>query len=175
RARGAYPNTVAALVNYIAKNAPLFDRDRDQVDRRTIIDAWLNDRRVYHVIVCPNDGHRIDDMAGYGRVLLAAWEQRTGPLEWVASAEEKPDRAHPDGNRHLHVLIRGVRDDRDLFFGRTLTYTWLRRDAVEVTTDRLGYMDERERRALTDQRIRMRELQRDLVRGADRGLGGLAL
>ena len=157
RARGAYPNSIAALAGYLSKEGPLFDRDRAGIDTVEIVEAWGADRRVFHVIVSPNDGHRIADMTAYGREIVAAWEERIGPLEWVAAVERKPDMAHPDGNQHLHVMVRGVQHDRDLFLDPAVVTHWLRHDAVEVTTDRLGWMDERERRAYEDQLAEMRE------------------
>lgn len=174
RARGAFPNTVSALAGYLAKEGRLFDRDRDDVDPRRIVRDWSEDRRVFHVIVSPNDGARIADMPAYAREVVAAWERRVGPLEWVASVEAKPDRAHPEGNRHLHVMVRGVQDDRDLSFGHSVIAHWLRHDAMEAATDRLGWMDERERRAVEARALeRERRRDRPRERGRDRadGLG----
>lgn len=145
RARGAFPNTVSAPAGYLAKEGRLFDRDRD------------------------DDGARIADMPAYAREVVAAWERRVGPLEWVASVEAKPDRAHPEGNRHLHVMVRGVQDDRDLSFGHSVIAHWLRHDAMEAATDRLGWMDERERRAV-EARALERERRRDRADGLGRGL-----
>ena len=181
RRNGAYANSVAALANYLAKEGQLFDRDRQGVDKREVVDPWSHDRRVFHVVVSPNDGDRIDDMVAYGRALVAAWERHTGRLEWVAAVKIKPDMAHPEGNRHLHVMIRGVQDGHDLFLDRELVSHGLRRDAIEVTTDRLGWMDERERQALERQleimRVR-RAQERERVperEPEDRKLGGRAL
>ena len=180
RARGAYPNSVAALAGYLSKEGPLFDRDRAGIDTVEIVEAWGADRRVFHVIVSPNDGHRIADMTAYGREIVAAWEERIGPLEWVAAVERKPDMAHPDGNQHLHVMVRGVQHDRDLFLDPAVVTHWLRFDAIEVTTDRLGYMTERERRDFERQLVemqRLREQQRGREAGRDdlHDLGGREL
>ena len=180
RARGAYPNTVAVLANYLAKEGPLFDRDRLGIDTAEIVDAWSADRRVFHVIVSPNDGHRIDDMVSYGRDVVAAWERRVGPLEWVASVERKPDMAHRQGNQHLHIMVRGVQHDRDLHLDPDVVSRWLRHDAIEVTTDRLGYMTERERQDFDRQLVemqRLREQQRGREAGRDdlQDLGGREL
>ena len=186
RRNGAYANSVAALANYLSKEGPLFDRERTGVDKAGIVEAWGHDRRVFHVVVSPNDGDRIDDMVAYGRAVVAAWERHTGTLEWVAAVERKPDMAHPQGNQHLHVMIRGVQDERDLFLDRDLVSHGLKREAVEVTTDRLGWMDARERQALDRQLevMRQRREERDRAeptrdqhdRGQhERDLGGRAL
>lgn len=177
RARGAFPNAVAVLANYLAKDGPLFGRDGASLDPRDIARAWGDDRRVFHAIVSPNDGHRIDDMAGYARDVLAAWERRTGPLDWAAAVEDKPDRAHPGGNRHLHVMIRGVQDGRDLFLARGVIAHGFREDAMEAATRRLGWMDERERQAFDRQRAAMERLRGrgDAGRDAARELGGHGL
>lgn len=171
RARGAFPNSVAVLVNYLAKEGPLFDRDRLGIDKGEVAVAWSDDRRVFHVIVSPNDGYRIDDMVAYGREVMTAWERRVGELEWVAAVERKPDMAHPDGNQHLHVMIRGVQDDRDLYFERDVVTHWFRFDAVEVTTRTLGWMDERERQAYERQLALMQRLREE--RGHEIGRDGL--
>jgi hypothetical protein len=56
---------------------------------------------------------------------LAAWECHTGRLDWVAAVETRPDMAHLEGNKHLH-MIRGVQDGHDLCRGPPLV---LRREA----------------------------------------------
>lgn len=180
RARGAFPNSAAALANYLAKDGPLFDRERLGIDGQDIAEAWGHDRRVFHVIVSPNDGDRIGDMVSYGRAVMAAWENRVGRLDWVASVERKPDMAHAHGNQHLHVMIRGVQDERDLFFERDVVTHWFRADAIDVTTRTLGWMDERERQAYERQLAameRLREQQRGREAGRDdrHELGGHAL
>lgn len=176
RRNGAYANSVAALANYLTKQGPLFDREGEGVDKERIVDAWSHDRRVFHVVVSPNDGDRIDDMAGYGRAVVAAWERRVGPLEWVAAVETKPDMAHPQGNRHLHVMVRGVQHEHDLFLDREVIGHGLRQDAVEVATDRLGWMDERERRGFERQLELMRERREERKRPApDREPGERAI
>jgi hypothetical protein len=78
-------------------------------------------------------------------------------LEWVAAVESKPDMAHPEGDKHLHVMIRGVQHEHDLWLDREVISHGLRQDAVEAATDRLGWMDERERRDLERQLAVMRE------------------
>ncbi len=171
RARGAFPNSVAVLANYLAKDGPLFDRDRLGIDKGEVAASWSDDRRVFHVIVSPNDGHRIDDMVAYGREVMTAWERRVGELEWVAAVERKPDMAHAQGNQHLHVMIRGVQDDRDLYFERDVVTHWFRHDAVEVTTRTLGWMDERERQAYERQLALMQRLREE--RGREIGRDGL--
>src|SRR3546814_11285603 len=78
RANGAYANSVAALANYMTKDGELFDRERDAVDKRQIVESWSNDRRVFHVIVSPNDGHRVGDMVASGPEIGRAWRRGRG-------------------------------------------------------------------------------------------------
>jgi hypothetical protein len=177
RRNGACANSVAALANYLTKQGSLFDREGEGIDKDRVVEAWAHDRRVFHVVVSPNDGDRIADMVGYGREVVAAWERRVGPLEWVAVVETKPDMAHPEGNKHLHVMIRGVQHEHDLWLDRAVIRHGLRHDAVEVATDRLGWMDERERRDVERQLAVMRE-RRAQERARDapsRELGGRVL
>jgi hypothetical protein len=170
RARGALPNTTAALATYIAKEGPLFDRNQVGIDPRAVAEEWSRDRRVFHVIVSPDDGWRLHDMVGYARSVLEAWEARIGPLDWVASVERKPDAAHPQGNRHLHVMIRGVQQGCDLVLPERTVTRELRLDAMEAATDRLGWMDERERRDY-ERRVELARERRELERGRERDPG----
>lgn len=166
RARGARARRIPNLLAYVAKEGPLFDAARTGLDPRTVAAAWGEDRRIFHVILSPEHGARLD-MTEYARAVAAAWERRLGPLEWVAAVEAKPDRAHLEGNRHLHVALRGVQGGCDLVLDREVITGWLRADAVAVATERLGPMDLEERHRLDRRAERLRE-ERSLDREAGR-------
>jgi hypothetical protein len=173
RAKGARPNMTGVILQYLEKDGSLRDRDGREVDREELAREWEHDRRVFHFIVSPNDGHRFTEeelAGGRGSVaaeILARWERRAGPLEAAVSVESKPDAAHPEGNRHLHVAVRGVQGDRDLFLRQELITQRFREDAEDVVTDRLGYMTERERHEL-ELRMERNALERERERGRDR-------
>jgi hypothetical protein len=133
---------VADLANYLEKEGPMFDR-AGETTAQNVIQEWGEDRRVFHVIVSPEDGNKLthEPMQDYARDVVSRWEERTGhKLQWVASVEEKADAAHPDGNKHLHIMIRGEQDGRLLFFEKEIITDGFRHDAKEAMTDRLGYM-----------------------------------
>lgn len=169
RGKGAGRRRIGTLLDYIAKDGPLFDRTRAGIDPKVVAAAWGEDRRIFHVILSPEHGARLD-MADYARAVVASWERRLGPLEWVASVEEKPDRAHAGGNRHLHIALRGVQGRCDLVLDRDVVSGWLRADAVAVATERLGPMDLEERRRLDLRAERLRE-ERAVERALERGGG----
>lgn len=148
KARTGGKNMAGVLLRYMEKDGRLFGRDEDrEIDRREVERNWMNDRLLWHFIESPNDGHAMtdDEMKVLARETIERWEQRLGPLDWVACVESKPDAAHPDGNRHLHIAVRGVQDSRDLWIDEEMfSKQTLRFDAMEAATDRLGYMNERE-------------------------------
>jgi hypothetical protein len=166
-------------VSYITRDGQeLFGRD-GLMDGQKVAQEWGSDRKLFQVVVSPNDGHRLD-MQEYARAVVARWEQHTGPLEWVAAVHEKPDMAHAQGNRHVHVLIRGVQDGRDIRFSQAVIQHGFREMAREVATERLGPMSKREQRDLERQKSDMAERRieagamgskRDLAeRRTDRGI-----
>lgn len=144
RSRGN-ANAVANEVRYAAKEGLLFERSDTgngirQVDPEKVVSEWEFDRLAHHVIVSPNDGARLTDPNDFARKTLEYWEQKTGPLQAVWSVEEKPDKAHPDGNRHFHFVVRGEQDGHDLEFSPHMIRRGFREGAREAATDQLGYM-----------------------------------
>jgi hypothetical protein len=148
KGRAGGKNMSGVLLRYMEKDGRLFGREEGvEIDREEKSRQWEADRLLWHAMVSPNDGHMmsVEEMQTFARDTVSKWEERLGPLDWVAVVEEKPDAAHPDGNKHLHIAIRGVRDEHDLKLDRALfTDGLLRTDAMEAATDRLGYMSERE-------------------------------
>jgi type IV secretory pathway VirD2 relaxase len=146
RPRGA--NAITNEIKYASKEGPLFERGPDGVvreaDPKSLMDEWQYDRLVYHVVVSPNDGAKLTDPNEFARATLAYWEQRTGPLQAAWAIEEKPDRAHPEGNRHVHFVVRGEQDGHDLEFSAHMLRRGFREGAREAATDQLGYMTVRE-------------------------------
>ncbi len=84
-----------------------FDAGREDLDMAPVGREW---ERSDELIVSPEDAGRID-LRQHVRDLVAGMERDLGTrLEWVAI-----DHHHTD-DEHVHLLIRGVRED-----GRTLT------------------------------------------------------
>ena len=153
-------NGIANEVRYAAKEGRLYERDPEtgqvrETDAERPATEWQFDRFAHHVIVSPNDGAKLTDPNEFARATLDYWESRVGPLQAVWSIEEKPDRAHPEGNRHVHFVIRGEQDGHDLQFSAHMVRRGFRDGAREAATDQLGYMTVME----------ARDFERQLERG----------
>jgi type IV secretory pathway VirD2 relaxase len=88
-----------------------FDGTREDLDMATVVRGWeRGDEMVWSFIISPEDANRID-LRRHARDFVGGMERDLGTqLEWVAIDHHNTD------DEHLHLLIRGVRDD-----GRTLT------------------------------------------------------
>src|SRR5271170_7277815 len=88
-----------------------FDARRENLDIAVIVRGWeRGDQLMWSFIVSPEDADRID-LRKHVRELVAGMERDLGTrLEWVAIDHHNTD------DEHIHLLIRGVRDD-----GKVLT------------------------------------------------------
>lgn len=171
-------NAIANEVRYAGKEGPIFERDERtgeirEADPVQKAEEWKNDRFLHHVIVSPNDGAKLTDPNRFAQRVLENWEKHAGKLEAVWSVEEKPDRAHPEGNRHFHFLVRGVQDGKDLEFTAAMVRRGFRDGAREAATAELGAMSVREREQYERQLERMkweREREKNRDRGEERTL-----
>lgn len=113
-----------------------FDRDVAAVeDARERLSLWeRDDPRHFRLMLAPESGARIDDLAVWTREVMAGMEKDLGVrLDWMAVAHHNTD------NPHVHVILRGVREDgRDLVIARDYMARGLRERAREVTTEHLG-------------------------------------
>ena len=165
KARGAYRSSVAATLNYVAKEGRVFDHERDQLDGRDLerlADEWKDDRSIHHWIISPQDGERMNRegvmemvRSTLSHVQRGLPEDVRDDFRWTAGAEEK------DGRWHAHVAVRGVSNDRDLTFHPVFERHWIRNYAEEAVTDQLGW---RGARAMEDERThRGRTQGRDMA------------
>lgn len=139
------PAGVQALlghVRYVEREAgeegvranPFFDKTHDEADARGMVALCENDRRHYRLIISPENGRDLPDLRAYARTLLEAVEQDLGTrLQWVAGA-------HFDtGRPHLHILVRGRREDgKTLMIPAAYLSEGLRIRAEALATDSLG-------------------------------------
>ena len=88
-----------------------FDREREDLDMAAVVREWeRNDELVWSLIISPEDAERMD-LRQHVRDFVAGMERDLGTeLEWAAIDHHNTD------DEHVHLLIRGVRDD-----GRELT------------------------------------------------------
>lgn len=116
-----------------------FDRTSDQADGRAFVDRCTKDRHHFRLIVNPEHGSELPDLKGYARSFMAQVERDLGTeTDWIGGAH------YDTGRPHLHLLIRGKRDDgRDLILPREYVSHGLRHRAQEIATELLGPRRER--------------------------------
>ena len=146
-----------------------FDREREDLDMAATVRAWeRTDRVVWSMIISPEDSERMD-LRQHARDFVAGMERDLGTqLEWVAIDHHNTD------DPHIHLLIRGVRDDgRDLILDRDYISRGIRELSRELAERELGPRTEQEylqTRARGIDREYWTEIDRALERrtGADR-------
>jgi type IV secretory pathway VirD2 relaxase len=124
-----------------------FDGDNDRVDVVETARNWApaRDRLHWRFILSPDDAERVD-LRQHARMMMAQMEKDLGTkLQWVAVEHDNTDR------RHVHILVRGVRQelDRD---GKRVTLTIpgeyvaheIRNISQELIEKQLGPRSERE-------------------------------
>jgi type IV secretory pathway VirD2 relaxase len=139
-----------------------FDAVREDLDMARVVREWerAGDRRLWSLIVSPEDAAHLN-LAEHARCLVREIERDIGTtLEWIGIDH------HDTDEPHVHLLIRGVRDD-----GRTLT---LDRDYVQRgIRERSRELIERELGPRTEQEVllaRERVIEREQWTEIDRAL-----
>jgi type IV secretory pathway VirD2 relaxase len=137
-----------------------FDREHEDVDMTATARAWeRTDGLMWSFIISPEDAERID-LRQHARDFVAGMERDVGTqLEWVAIDHHNTD------NDHVHLLIRGIRDD-----GRDLI---LDRDYIHRLSELSRELAERELGPRTEQeylQTRARGIEREYWTEIDRAL-----
>jgi hypothetical protein len=135
----------------------VFDRDLDEADGAGFVDRCEGDRHHFRLIVSPEYGAEMGELKDYTREMMERAERDLGTsLDWIAAEH------HDTGRPHVHLLIRGVREDgRDLVIPRTYVSHGFRERAEELATERLGRRLEHGLSHDLDQRLeRAAELER---------------
>jgi type IV secretory pathway VirD2 relaxase len=111
-----------------------FDAGRDDLDMAAMVRDWeRGDELMWSLIVSPEDAERFD-LRLHVRDLVAGMERDLGTrLEWVAIDHHNTD------DEHVHLLIRGVRDDgRPLTLDRDYVRRGIRELSEELIERELG-------------------------------------
>lgn len=118
----------------------MFDADGDRADDRAFADRCRDDRHHFRVIISPEDAADLSDLREYTRDLVRQMESDLGTrLDWVAVDHWNTD------NPHVHLLVRGVTDQRnDLVISRDYISHGLRSRAEELALAELGPKAEHE-------------------------------
>jgi|GEM_PF-1440371 len=139
-----------------------FERDENELERvQERLEIWeRDDPRHFRIVLAPESGARMIGEDGhlrdYARDVMSGMERDLGQrLEWMGVEHANTD------NPHVHVIVRGVRDDGlDLKIPREYMAHGLRECARDVATERLGP------RGLEDESLR---LEREIhARGLNR-------
>ena len=111
-----------------------FDKTSDTADAPAFARRCDPDRHHFRLIVNPEDGRDLPDLKAYARQFMGRVEGDMGTsIDWVAGAH------YDTGRPHLHILMRGKRDDgRDLVLPRDYVSHGLRGRAQELATEILG-------------------------------------
>ena len=140
-----------------------FDAERDEFDPVAVVREWeRSDELMWSLIISPEDAERMD-LRRHARELVAGMERDLGTrLEWVAIDHHNTDDAH------IHLLIRGVRDDgKILTLDRDYVMRGLRELSQELIERELGPRLEPEillARGRTVEREQWTEIDRALKR-----------
>jgi type IV secretory pathway VirD2 relaxase len=142
-----------------------FDAEREGLDTAAIVREWeRSDRLMWSFIISPEDADRID-LRRHVRDLVAGMERDLDTrLEWVAIDHHNTDDAH------IHLLVRGVREDgRMLEMEREYLKHGIRELSEKLVERELGPRLEREvllARERVIEREQWTEIDRTLKRRA---------
>jgi type IV secretory pathway VirD2 relaxase len=150
----------------------VFDSELDCADGAAFVERCDGDRHHFRVIISPEYGGQIDDLKGYTRDLVRQVELDLGTrIDWIAAEH------HDTGRPHVHLLMRGRREDgRDLVIPRAYVSHGFRERAEGLATEILGPRLEPDRLDCAVKLERFTELDRDLLshaRGGEIALGAL--
>ncbi|MGH7778970.1 MAG: relaxase/mobilization nuclease domain-containing protein [Candidatus Binataceae bacterium] len=143
-----------------------FDSAREGIDMIAAVRGWeKRDELMWRFIVSPEDAERLN-LCEHVRELVGQMERDLGTkLEWVAIDHHNTDDAH------VHLLVRGVREDgRALKIERDYLRSGIRVRSQEIATRELGPRLEQEMLRARDRVVRREqwtEIDRALQRKVD--------
>jgi len=128
-----------------------FDASSNEVLIEDRLGAWqrAGDSRLWKVIVSPEQARQLD-LRAHTRALVGAMEGDLGTsLEWTAIDH------HNTAHQHVHLVVRGVRDDgRALSIPNAYVREGIRARSQELATRTLGYRTEHDRDLARERAIR---------------------
>ncbi|SFX97659.1 Type IV secretory pathway, VirD2 components (relaxase) [Paracoccus pantotrophus] len=147
--------------------ARMFGPESDQADHEGFAERCKDDRHHFRFIVSPDDAVDMTDLRGFTRDLVKQMESDLGTgLDWVAI--DHWNTGHP----HVHLLVRGTRDDgENLVIARDYIKEGMRDRARDLVTLELGPRSEIDIRAALVRQLdaeRWTELDRQLARDSAR-------
>ncbi|UCI09514.1 relaxase/mobilization nuclease domain-containing protein [Mesorhizobium sp. B1-1-8] len=145
------------------EKARLFGPGREEVDGAVFAARTEDDRHHFRFIVSPDDALEMADLRSFTRDLVGRMEKDLGTrLEWAAVDHWNTE--HP----HVHLIVRGVRDDgEDLVIARDYIKEGMRDRARDLITQQLGPRTDLDIRRSLESQIqpeRWTQLDRQLLR-----------
>jgi type IV secretory pathway VirD2 relaxase len=156
------------------EKARLFGPGEGDVDGVAFAERCDGDRHHFRFIVSPDDATEMSDLKSFTRDLVGQMEKDLDTrLDWVGV--DHWNTGHP----HIHLIVRGVRDDgENLVIARDYIKEGLRDRARDLITQELGLRTDLDIRRDLDRQVdteRWTQLDRQLVRDArDTGVVDLA-
>jgi type IV secretory pathway VirD2 relaxase len=149
------------------EKARLFGPGSDDADPKAFAERCEEDRHHFRFIVSPEDAVEMSDLRGFTRELVGQMEKDLGTrLEWVGVDHWNTE--HP----HVHLIVRGVRDDgENLVISRDYIKEGMRDRARDLITQELGVRTDQDIRRTLERQIaaeRWTNLDRQLARDSDR-------
>ena len=116
------------------EKARLFGPGSDDADPKAFSARCEEDRHHFRFIVSPDDAVEMSDLRGFTRELVGQMEKDLGTrLEWIGVDHWNTE--HP----HVHLIVRGVRDDgENLVISRDYIKEGMRDRARDLITQELG-------------------------------------
>lgn len=145
------------------ERARLFGPGREDIDGGAFTARLEDDRHHFRFIVSPDDALEMADLKSFTRDLVVRMEKDLGTrLEWVAVDHWNTE--HP----HIHLIVRGVRDDgQDLVISRDYIKEGMRDRARDLITQELGPRSDLDIRRALESQVHMERwtpLDRQLLR-----------
>ncbi|MBU2653516.1 relaxase/mobilization nuclease domain-containing protein [Acidomonas methanolica] len=145
------------------EKARLFGPETDDADARGFAGRCEDDRHHFRFIVSPDDAAEMSDLKSFTRDLIGQMEKDLDTrLEWVGIAHWNTE--HP----HVHLIVRGVRDDgENLVIARDYIKEGMRDRARDLITQELGPRTDHEIRHAIERQVeaeRWTNLDRQLAR-----------
>ena len=149
------------------EKARLFGPEMEDADGRAFAERCRDDRHHFRFIVSPDDAPDMSDLRSFTRDLVGRMEQDLGTsLDWIGV--DHWNTAHP----HVHLIVRGVRDDgQDLVISRDYIKEGMRDRARDLITQELGPRSDLDISRTLERQIgaeRWTQLDRQLLRDAGR-------
>ncbi len=149
------------------EKARLLGPGTDEADPKAFAERCADDRHHFRFIVSPDDAIEMADLKQFTRDLVGQMEKDLGTsLDWVAVDHWNTE--HP----HVHLIVRGVRDDgENLVISRDYIKEGMRDRARDLITQELGPRTNHDIRTTLERQIeaeRWTNLDRQLARDAYR-------